>query len=381
MSTNPDINDLHRAGKLPASPAVGAKVIHPLAPGGALDGDPANEVTPKRPRIPLLFGPDIGSPLPPFEWLSERLGIMAGRVTLLAGPGGVGKTMLAQEMLLSVVAGRPTCWGGVDLGLSGPVVHVDYEQTTTITKWRYHRLANALGIQLSSLGEGLALASLPPVYLNDATAEASFVEVCTGRRLAVFDNLRAGTPGADENSSEMRAYIDMLTRVSNVTGCVIVLLIHANAQGNERGSTAIRDATQQLVMAEPFKSGVKVYAKKSNVTSLADATLYVRLADVGEIDASTKKSVGLRIELTSEADLEVVSSAESSAAGRARQEILRVLEAHGPKSKNELFTLARGRAEVLREAVKDLLNEDPPRVRVSYGPNRSELYRLARGDA
>lgn len=306
---------------------------HPLAPGGMQDalesaaeaeGEPAAEAAPesgrraaegeaKAPaaRFDLLHGPQLAEPIPPLPWLCKGLGIMPGRVTLLAGYGGTGKTMLAQEMALAIAAGRGSCWGGSALQVCGAVVHIDYEQTSLITRWRYQRLAWAMGVDLAALGDLISLASMPRVYLTSKDAEEQLVRLCTGKVLCVIDNFRAACPGVDENKSEVRQYLDMLSSVTNRTGCTFIVLVHEGKEGKEprrsaqrvRASSAVTDACQQLISCTADDGCVKIEpSSKTNMVKPAEP-FRVRFEDVGVVDENTGSSIGLRIDLVPDEEL------------------------------------------------------------------------------
>jgi len=66
----------------------------------------------------------------------------------------------------------------------------------------------------------------------------------------VIDSLRGALPGEDENASGIRAFVDVLTQVSEKTGATVLLLHHAgkpkegqtDARMMLRGSSALFDA-------------------------------------------------------------------------------------------------------------------------------------------
>jgi hypothetical protein len=72
----------------------------------------------------------------------------------------------------------------------------------------------------------------------------------TGRDVMLVDSLRAASPGVDENSSDMRAGLDMLGAISEETGCRAEVIHHArkpregdgDSRYSVRGSSAIFDA-------------------------------------------------------------------------------------------------------------------------------------------
>jgi hypothetical protein len=130
------------------------------------------------------------------------------------------------------------------------VLHFDYEQGTHLTTERYQRLALGMDVDLSSLGNALRVAPLPAIHLLHPDAADVFAREAEGCSLIIVDSLRAATPGVDENSSNIREPIDMLGRVSEKTGAVVLVIHHArkpmqNARTGKytlRGSSALFDA-------------------------------------------------------------------------------------------------------------------------------------------
>lgn len=298
---------------------------HPLAPGGMQDrlesaaeaeGEPAAEAAPESGRraaetsraevdilLPVVPSAELWKPLEPFRWLCKSLGMMRGRPLVFSGYGDAGKTFAAQELLLAIAAGRETFWGGQRLELHGIAGHFDFEQQLELTRWRYQRLAYGMDIDGPALGDRLQLVSLPPVYLNDPRMEALLIERCKGMAFALFDNLTAGTPGADENSKSMAEPLYMLNRVSAVTGCTMAVIHHERKAGElptgaaqrMRGHSSIHGALGGGVSFSKRPDGsIMVEQAKS---SLGEAEpVYFRFQDVGDVDQATGKSQGIRIE-------------------------------------------------------------------------------------
>jgi hypothetical protein len=196
----------------------------------------------------ILDGPAIAAPLPPLEYLVRELGLVAGGGAphLVAGYGFSGKTLALQSMALSLVAARAV-WGGYTV-TARRVVHVDLEQGERLTRLRYQRLARAMGLDLASLGDALALADMPPIALTVDHVDA-WRALMTTRDVMLVDSLRAASAGLDENDSAIRAGLDLLGRLSAETGCRPIVIHHARKQGKDdpggryaiRGSSAIFD--------------------------------------------------------------------------------------------------------------------------------------------
>ena len=200
-----------------------------------------------RRAIPMVTAAQLDEPLPALPWLVPALGIAPGAPVLVAGYGYSRKTLAAQSLLLSVASGLPL-WGLYGVR-SGPVAHIDWEQGRRLSQERYQRMARALGLRIKDLP--IELSPLPDFHIDDRGAEAVLTRTCAGKALVLIDSLRAAAPGVDENSSEVRRPLDMLGRISERTGCVFVVIHHANkpqegaptsAKYSIRGSGALFDA-------------------------------------------------------------------------------------------------------------------------------------------
>jgi len=198
--------------------------------------------------IEWRLGREVFLPLPPTPWVSKELQIGPGRPAMLAGYGATAKTMAAQSMILSVAAGVPV-WGKFHCE-RGVAKHLDYEQGFKATARRYQRLARGMGLDPREIVNNLFVAPFPTCYLNSGAALDVYAKACEGASLVVIDSLRGALPGEDENASGIRAFVDVLTQVSEKTGATVLLLHHAgkpkegqtDARMMLRGSSALFDA-------------------------------------------------------------------------------------------------------------------------------------------
>lgn len=240
----------------------------------------------------LLSAADMATELPPIKWTVEGLGIAPGGVTVVGGAGYGGKTMAMQELVLSVASGRPV-FGKFPVE-QGRAVHLDFEQGRRVTQERYQRLAKSKGIDLASLPPGaLGVCCLPKKqFKNDKASEEAMVRICTDAKVCVIDAFRGAFPDADENSSAVRGCIDMLQRVSDRTGCSIIVVAHSNkpregvdVRNSLRGSGAIFDAAQTVYMFEgvPGKS-TRVHCTKDRVLGMTRETFGLRVTDQSKDD-------------------------------------------------------------------------------------------------
>ncbi|HSY25778.1 MAG TPA: AAA family ATPase [Polyangiaceae bacterium] len=252
--------------------------------------------------VALLRGPDIAAPLPELDYLVRAIALVAGAGAphLIAGYGFSGKTLAVQSLALSLAAGT-LVWGAHP---SKPrrVTHLDLEQGDRVTRERYQRLAIALGVDLTSLGDGLVVAIQPRVRLQ-GTCEKVLYDLMRDRDLLIVDSLSAATPGLDENARDIRAPLDLLTTLSERTGCRALVLHHfrkpnfdgpGGARHAIRGSSAIFDAVDS---AYGFggKSGGPILVEHLKARSHGEllTSFTLRVSDVGRAGDS---KAGLQVQ-------------------------------------------------------------------------------------
>jgi hypothetical protein len=249
----------------------------------------------------LLHGAALAAPLGDLDYLVAELGMVAGGGAphLVAGFGFSGKTLAVQDLALSLAAGVAV-WG-VHRARTRRVVHVDLEQGDRTTRRRYQRLARALGIDLTSLGDALAVAIQPPGLTLSPHCEGRWRGLMSGRDLLIVDSLRAAAIG-DENASEIRGALDMLGRLAEVTGCRALVIHHArkpsaddpgDAKFSIRGSGAIFDACDGVFVfaadkGEPIR--VQNVKARSHGELVDDFALVV-----SDVDVEHEPRAGLRV--------------------------------------------------------------------------------------
>jgi AAA domain len=277
--------------------------------------------TTEKPKVTPIphVGPNvIFAPQGPIPWVCQGLRIAKGGAILLAGYGFSGKTMIAQDIALSMASGRPAF--GVHEIVQGRVLHLDYEQGSYLTMERYQRLARGRGISLADVGDRLCYAEFPKTKLDSPNALDVLVQTMEGFDLVIVDSLRAAAPDMEENSSAARGPIDLLVEASGATSTRPVPLVidHArkpsdtNRGGAEmsiRGSGAKFDASTGVFVlfgddeenednAERGPTLVKHRKERWRGKRLAE--FGIRIVDV-EIDGVA--DAGLRVEYLDNAAL------------------------------------------------------------------------------
>jgi hypothetical protein len=286
------------------------------------------------------IGPlEIFAPLPPIPYVVGGIFITPGPPTLLGGYGFCGKTVTAQSIALAVASGLDL-WGVFGVK-QGKVLHLDYEQGERLTRERYQRLAVGAGVDPTKLGSDvLRLAALPTTYLDSEDAFEVLSATFDGYALVVIDSLRASMPSVDENSSEVRRHLDMLTRISERTGCAVLIIHHARKTGSDdkpgdpkmvlRGSSAIFDACGN-VFAMAAEKG-----RPTRVSHLKERTRGIPIEDFGlqivDVLIGNDPRAGLRVVHLEPEQLDRgPSTAGTAALSKDCDRLVTFLASHGGK--------------------------------------------------
>jgi hypothetical protein len=353
-----------------------------------LDREPTPEelatLAQRVPRAPvssaltLLDVDALFAPLPPVPWLVRGLDMCPGAPTLLAGYGFSGKTLAAQSLALSVATGRPT-WGYYETR-RGRVVHIDLEQGARLTSERYQRLARGMGIHPDELRGQLAVAALPSLRLTDSSAREQLLRVCDGAALLIVDSLRAGAPDIEENSSQFRGCLDMLTDVSEKTGAAPLVIHHARkpqqdavggAKATIRGSSAIFDACASvLVLSGEKGEPVLVTHEKARTSGITAEDFGLRIEDVA---SGADPRWGLRVStLAGQALEDRQREREARRLSGIAEPVLRFVLEHPGCSQNDILANVPGKGVDVRRALASLV--DAGRVVREQGKNRSFVH-------
>jgi hypothetical protein len=205
-------------------------------------------------RWHFVSGNFLNEEMPPTPWVCQGLALAPGAVTIVGGAGFGGKTLAMQSLLLAVASGK-RIWGQFECK-QGRVMHIDYEQGMPLTKRRYQRLARSMRVDLTSLEGILDVTSIAATTLDYDGIERQLMHLLSDVTVAIVDAFRGAFPKATENDSGVRGCLDMLSRVSLRTGCLIIVIAHSkkiqaaddDVRGQLRGSGALFDAAQAVWM-------------------------------------------------------------------------------------------------------------------------------------
>lgn len=255
------------------------------------------------PELPWLYGAALAEPVPENQWAIPGLQLGPGRPAMVVAYAGTAKTIAMQSALLAYAAGI-NVWGAFATNRGGVALHLDYEQGCHATRRRYQRIAYGLGVALEDVGDRLGMVSFPRLYLTDRDAEDALMREIEGAGLVLIDSLRAAMPGVDENASDVRRYVDLLTRVSERSQATIVLIHHSGKEkaGHTdkrqvaRGSSALMDAVgcsyliEMTSYAEPRKISQTKLPAETDGTQFEDAFLAIE-----DVPGPAGPKQGLRI--------------------------------------------------------------------------------------
>lgn len=163
---------------------------------------------------------------PKVSWVIKGLGIAPGPITELCAFVNTGKTLFAADLGACVANGIPV-FGEIEVQSPGKVMHIDFESGETMCKIYYQRILNGHGLKsFHNIG------FYQPRWRLDSgdVAEEELTKILDGYKMCIIDCFSAGVPATKQNEEGARAPIDMLNRVSEATGCAIVLLVHEPKQ-------------------------------------------------------------------------------------------------------------------------------------------------------
>ena len=199
------------------------------------------------PTLPLI---DIrgweGLEPSPRRWLiAER--IPDRNVTLLSGQGGVGKTLLMQQLSVATVLGAD--WIGL-MPEFGPVLFITAEDDVDEMHFRYHAIAKRYGVGFADLAEkGLSLLSLAGRDAAMAVADARGIVKPTELFHTMVRTARLLRPrwiGLDtaadifvvneRDRSQVRQCISLLRGIALELHTAVILLSHPSLTGISSGS-------------------------------------------------------------------------------------------------------------------------------------------------
>lgn len=204
-----------------------------------------------------------GKPIPQREWLVEGT-IPHKQVTLLYGDGGVGKSLLAMQLAVSVATGNR--WVGLSVE-KGKAMYLGAEDDQNEMHSRFAAILDAADMEFTDLGDLyfrslLELNSSLLVEQKKDRVEPTALYTMIKReleshrpRLLVLDTLANLFGGNEIDRAQVTSFGTMLKRLAMEYGCAIVLLAHPSKSGMESrrgdsGSTAWNNVARSRLYLE-----------------------------------------------------------------------------------------------------------------------------------
>jgi RecA-family ATPase len=245
VAENIDANDdlvLHGEQSVKAAIRGAQDVMPPFAP---IDDEAADEELPGC----VDAGDWVGQQAPHRRFIIPGW-LIRGSAGLLSGQEGVGKSLIAQQMMTCAAAGIPF------LGLEiTPVksVYITCEDPLEELWRRQESINKTLGISMSQLGGRLLLTSLKGEIGNELGTfddagrlspslryrQIKAKLLAFGANLATLDNAAHLFAGNENARHDVAAFLGLLEKMSEAIDGAVLLLAHPNkqhAQGNKAGN-------------------------------------------------------------------------------------------------------------------------------------------------
>ncbi|MCA0344134.1 MAG: AAA family ATPase [Proteobacteria bacterium] len=187
-----------------------------------------------------------GRDTPERRFLDGRQMIPAANVTILAGDGGTGKSLLAMQLSIAVAGGTTWLDAAVD---HGPVVYFSAEDDEDETHIRIKEITGMDGPTIDRLhnlhiavmaGQDAVLAAeQPKAPIMCRTAVMDQLEAAVSQilpKLLVLDNLADIFAGNENAKTLARQFIGMLRGLAIRHDIAIVLLVHPSQSGMSSGT-------------------------------------------------------------------------------------------------------------------------------------------------
>jgi hypothetical protein len=221
----------------------------------------------------------------PRRWVVPQW-LPVGAVTALFGAGGVGKSLLAQQLAIAVANGDS--WLGLPTS-GGPVVGFFCEDDESELKRRAARMRDSGVYDPVRASENLHLdarvgkVNALVTFGSDRKIHHSvLLQQLHGRcaelrpGLIILDNLAQLYTGIENDRYQVTAFCNALTGIAATFDCAVLLLGHpAKAEGSQySGSTAWEAAVRTRLFLDRQKDGTVTLSKaKANYAALEGITL------------------------------------------------------------------------------------------------------------
>ena len=239
----------------------------------------------------LLTASDFANSEPhPRQWVADQW-LPDGLVTGFFGDGGLGKSLITQQLATCVATGQPFYGLGVT---RGPAMMVTCEDERNELQWRQHAINRQLGIEMRKL-DNLAIAprlgldnELVHFKLDGSMIKTSLFdairEEARARRvkLLTLDNVMHLYPDDANNNGRVTRFVAALNGLAQDVGCAVLLVGHVAKQAGSQysGGAAWNNACRsrwfldrpKAADGSPLNMDWRTLAKsKANYASSGDA--------------------------------------------------------------------------------------------------------------
>jgi hypothetical protein len=223
---------------------------------------------PELPKFDYISLPSlVGKPVPQRDWVVLNR-IPNRNVTLLSGDGGVGKTLLAQQLAVATVLGRD--WIGA-LPKPGPVLFYSAEDDSDEIHFRLAQIVAQYGVDFDALADLHTVSLVGKDTVMAAAGQHGLVKPTTLFEAVIRDakDIRPAWIGFDtaadvflveeRDRAQARQCINLLRGLAHSCNCGVLLLSHPSLAGMASGtglsgSTAWNNSVRSRLYLRSAKS-------------------------------------------------------------------------------------------------------------------------------
>jgi RecA-family ATPase len=184
-----------------------------------------------------------GAWIPPRTWVVEDW-LPVGTVTALYGDGGIGKTLLAQQLMTATAMGAP--WCGRDVMQCRSLALFAEDDEAELHR-RQDQINRAMGCNFADLGDmrwvsGVGADNTFVRFDSDGIIEMPRLKEVAdaakafGARLLVLDTAADLFAGNENDRHQVRQFISVLTRLAIAINGAVLLNAHPSRAGLSSGS-------------------------------------------------------------------------------------------------------------------------------------------------
>jgi hypothetical protein len=332
-------------------PLLGDSDLPPMDLSGLLPSRKSSRKTSSKRSVALLQGANIEAK--PIEWLWDGF-LPRGKLTLLAGAGGTGKSTIAFSMAATITTGG--LWpDGTPSTLPGNVLIWSSEDDPADTiKPRLMAVgadANRYGVITGTIDENNQRDAFDPARDMDSLRDA--IAQIGGISLLIIDPIVTAVTGDMHRANDVRRSLQIIVDFAAEQNCAVLGITHfakgtagTNAADRVIGSQAFAAlARMVLVAAKEEESNRRVFtrAKSNNSVDTGGFSYGIEAITLQHGIIATRIAWGEPLEGSSRDILATVESDEkddSSQLGRAKNFLLQRLS-NGPSPSKELMEHAR----------------------------------------